>query len=101
MVDGFLNLDVQLLAADRLADDAARLSPVGVATAAGAGLLRIAAVPFDEPRCGFQKLEVGVCDSWYGHRQPGEHEQESAKVFHGYTPAGDLPAWLPMAQSSN
>ena len=49
MIDGLLNLQMDLLAADRLVDDVARFAPIGVGAAARACLLRIAALVFDEP----------------------------------------------------
>src|SRR5438046_4152936 len=77
---------MQLLAADGFADDVARLSPVGVGATARPGLLRIAALILNEPRGGFQELEMGVDGGLRGNRQPGEQKKESGRMFHRVTP---------------
>ena len=71
VVDGFLHLHVQLGAADRLRHGVARLAAVGVGTAAGKSLLRIAAVVLDDPGCGFDELEVRVGDRRNGGDEDG------------------------------
>ena len=59
VVDGFLNREMQRLPADGVCEDVAWRAPIGVCTTAGACLLRIAPVVFDEPRNRFHELEVG------------------------------------------
>src|SRR5215468_6264631 len=55
MIHSLLNLDVKLLPADGLADNVARLAPVGVSAATWSGFLRITQIVFDEPRSRFQQ----------------------------------------------
>ena len=83
MVDGLLQLEMQLLTADGFADDVGRLAPVGVSTAAGAGLLWIAAFVFDDPRGGFQKPEMALGRRRHNRHQYGERKEESGGMFHG------------------
>jgi len=49
MEDGFLKLDVQLLAARGFRHDVARFTPICIGTATRTSLLRVTAIAFDEP----------------------------------------------------
>src|SRR5215510_10910429 len=61
MIDRFLKLDVKLLTARSFCHHVAGLAPIGIRTAAGPCLLRIATVIFIEPGRRFQKLEMCQC----------------------------------------
>jgi hypothetical protein len=67
VVDRLLNLDVELLTACGLGDDVARLSPVGIRTAARPGLLWITALVFVQPRSGLDQSEMGERDALQRH----------------------------------
>src|SRR2546427_12701334 len=58
VVNGLLHFNVQLLPADSLVHDIARLSPVGIRTTAWTRFLRIATIAFDQPRSGLHQLEM-------------------------------------------
>src|SRR5438094_10184474 len=85
MVDSFLHFDVELGAADSLADHLARLTPVGIGSSAWARLLGITAIAFDQPRRRFQKPEVGVGHRWHHssqHSREHREDEEGSSGFH-------------------
>ena len=57
VVYGLLNLDVQFLASNCFRNDVAGLTPIRIRTTARTGLLRIAAVVFDQPKAGSKSLK--------------------------------------------
>src|SRR5262245_22239476 len=68
MVDRFLHLEMQLRSAHRFRHRKAEFAPVGIRAAAWTGLLRVSAVVLDDPRGGFDELEVGEGGGRRGHR---------------------------------
>lgn len=86
LVNGFLHLDVQLLAADRFADDAAWRAFVFQVPAARSRFLRIAAVVRHQPRRWLEKPEVCVSRRRYGGQQHHERGESSYQLLHRHSP---------------
>jgi hypothetical protein len=85
MIDCFLNLDVKLLAARSLCDHVAGLAPIGIRTAAGPCLLRIATIILNKPGRRFQKLEV--CQRGLSRkRDDGNDKKETKRISHREPP---------------
>src|SRR4030095_13745578 len=77
---------MQFLAAGHLADDVAWLAVVSIGPTARPGLLRIAAIAFDEPRRRLHETEVGRDPGRERCRRQRERQQESGRMFHRGSP---------------
>src|SRR4051812_14872656 len=86
MVDGFLNLYVQLGSADRLSDDVAGPAIVRVGTTARPGFLRIAASVFEEPRSGLQQCEMRLRRGRHDQSQDSRRHSQSREGLHQDAP---------------
>ena len=85
MIDGFLNFNVKLLAANSLRDDVAGLTSIRVRTAARAGLLRISAVAFHEPGSRLQKPEMRP-GGLRRKGKSGDDQKQTNRKFHAVPP---------------